>query len=104
MVEQAFGTLKNDIWGERMHTKTIEGTPGELFLAFIGLIIRKALEKKLRPFLNRNRMGLDSAFSRLADISCLKNGELWILDKALTKQQKELAEILQLPVSSFETA
>lgn len=103
-VEKAFGTLKNDILGERMHTKTIEGTNGKLFLAFIGLIIRKTLEKKLRPYLNRTRMGLDSAFSRLADLSCMKAGELWILDKALTKQQKELAEILQLPVSRLEAA
>ena len=98
-VEKAFAALKNDILNERMYTKSFDSTNGKLFLAFIGLIIRKALESKLRAFLNKNRIGLDSAIDRLSDISCRKDGEAWILDKALTKQQKEMIEILQLPLS-----
>ena len=98
-VEKAFAALKNDILNERMYTKSFDSTNGKLFLAFIGLIIRKTLESKLRAYLNKNRIGLDSAIDRLSDISCRKDGETWILDKALTKQQKELVEILQLPVS-----
>ena len=98
-MEKAFAALKNDILNERMYTKSIDSTNGKLFLAFIGLIIRKALESKLRAFLNKNMIGLDSAIDRLSDISCRKDGEAWILDKALTKQQKEMIEILQLPLS-----
>lgn len=101
MVEKAFATLKNNILEERMHTCTNDGAGGKLFLAFIGLIIRKTFELKLGEYLRKRGMGLDSALDRLRDITCTKKGDLWILDNALTKKQKELVELLKLPVSSL---
>ena len=73
-----------------------------MFLAFIGLIIRRKLEDKLRIYLLQNRMGLDSAIARLSDIRCIKSGASLVLEKSLTHQQKELAEILQSPLGTLE--
>ena len=101
-VEKSFTAFKNDILDERIRTKSTESTNGKLFLAFIGLIIRRKLEDKLRTYLRQNRMGLDSAIARLTDIRCIKSGASWVLEKSLTHQQKELAEILQLPLSTLE--
>lgn len=97
-IEKAFAMLKNDILDERVRTKSLESTNGKLFLAFIGLIIRKCLDRKLRTYLSKRRIGLDSAIDRLADIRCRRTEGSWVLEKAMTKQQKELVEVLQLPV------
>ena len=43
-------------------------------------------------------MGLDSALDRLGDILCQKRNGTWHLIKAMTKQQRELSEILNLPI------
>ena len=97
-VEKAFGALKNDILNERLRTHSVETLNGKLFLAFIGLIIRKTFEAKLKQYLKKNRMGLDSALDRLGDILCQKRNGTWHLIKAMTKQQRELSEILNLPI------
>lgn len=47
-VEKAFASYKNDILDERIRTKSSETLRGKLFLSFIGLIIRKTLETKLK--------------------------------------------------------
>ena len=100
-VEKAFAVLKNDILDERIRTKSIESTNGKMFLAFIGLIIRRTLEDKLRRYLNKSRISLDSAINRLSYIRCIKEDEKWLLSNCLTKVQRELVDILGLPVSGL---
>ena len=72
-----------------------------MFLAFIGLIIRRTLEDKLRRYLNKSRISLDSAINRLSYIRCIKEDEKWVLSNCLTKVQRELVDILGLPVGGL---
>ena len=101
-VEKIFGLLKNDILDERLEVKNQDSIYGKLFIAFIALIIRKLLDNKLRSYLTKSRIGLDSAIERLADIQCTKKDQIWILTSALTKQQKELVEELKLPINYLD--
>ncbi|MGN9072826.1 IS1634 family transposase, partial [Anaerobiospirillum succiniciproducens] len=101
-VEKSFGIFKNDILDERLQVKNQESINGKLFLAFIGLILRKTLENKLRSYLTKSRIGLDSAIARLGDITCRKQNDEWILTSALSKQQKELVKALDLPISQLD--
>ena len=102
-VEKSFGIFKNDILDERLQVKNQESINGKLFLAFIGLILRKTLENKLRSYLTKSRIGLDSAIARLGDITCRKQNDGWVLTSALSKQQKELVKALDLPISLLDT-
>lgn len=78
---------------------SLESINCKLFLTFVGVIMRKALERKLRLYLAKSRIGLNSAIDHLTDISYHQVGETWIFKKEMTKQQNELVDILQLPVS-----
>ena len=64
--------------------------------------MRKTLENKLRSYLTKSRIGLDSAIARLGDITCRKQNDEWILTSALSKQQKELVKALDLPISQLD--
>ena len=101
-VEKIFGIIKNDILDERLEVKNQDSIYGKLFIAFIALIIRKLLDNKLRSYLTKSRIGLDSAIERLADIQCIKKDQMWILSSALSKQQKELVEVLKLPINYLD--
>ncbi len=101
-IEKLFAVIKNDILDERLAVKSVEAINGKLFIAFIGLILRTVLKQRLSDFTSGNRIGLDSAISRLCDIECRKVNNTWILSKALTKQQKELVKILNLPVNYLD--
>lgn len=101
-VEKAFSVFKNDILYERLEVKSQESIYGKLFIAFIALIIRRMLDNKLRPYLKISRIGLDSAIARLSDITCRKYGESWVLTSSLSKQQKELVETLNIPISFLD--
>ena len=64
--------------------------------------MRKTLENKLRSYLTKSSIGLDSAIARLGDITCRKQNDEWILTSALSKQQKELVKALDLPISQLD--
>ena len=97
-VEKSFGIFKNDILDEEYRLRINV----KLFLAIIGLILRKTLENKLRGYLTKSRIGLDSAIARLGDITCRKQNDGWVLTSALSKQQKELVKALDLPISRLD--
>lgn len=98
-VEKAFGMLKNDILNERLHVSQLKSLQGKMFLAFIGLILRRNFSNKLREWILKKRLNLDVALEMLCDIECRKCKSDWILTKAFTAQQKELVKILNLPVN-----
>lgn len=98
-VEKAFGMLKNDILQERLHVAQLKSLQGKMFLAFLGLILRRTFSKKLREWVLQKRLSLDVALEMLCDIECRKSKSDWILTKAFTAQQKDLIKILDLPVN-----
>ena len=67
-----------------------------MFLAFIALIIRNELNKKLRQYLTSKRISLDSAINRLCSVRCRNSGDSWVLSSALTKTQREIVQILNV--------
>ena len=101
-VEKSFSIFKNDVQDERLQVNYQDSINGKLFLAFIGLILRKTLENKLRSYLTKSRIDLDSAIARLMDITCRKQNDEWVLTSALSKQQKELVKALDLPISQLD--
>ena len=101
-VEKSFSIFKNDVQDERLQVNYQDSINGKLFLAFIGLILRKTLENKLRSYLTKTRIDLDSAIARLMDITCSKQNDEWVLTSALSKQQKELVKALDLPISQLD--
>ena len=64
--------------------------------------MRKTLENKLRSYLTKSRIDIDSAIARLMDITCRKQNDEWVLTSALSKQQKELVKALDLPISVLD--
>ena len=101
-VEKSFSIFKNDVQDERLQVNYQDSINGKLFLAFIGLILRKTLENKLRSYLTKSRIDIDSAIARLMDITCRKQNDEWVLTSALSKQQKELVKALDLPISQLD--
>ncbi len=103
-VEKAFAALKNDILDERLEVKRQESINGKLFLAFIGMILRKSLHNKLKSALIKSRIGLDSAIRSLEEIACTQKDNQWFLTSALTKRHKMLVKELNLPIHFLEPA
>ena len=101
-VEKAFGSLKNDILDERLRIKQKVSTHGKLFLSFLGLIIRTEFKKRLLPWLKTNKKSLKDAIAILLDMQFYYRDRQWLLTKSLTKQQKEIAKILELPLNFLQ--
>ena len=101
-VEKSFSIFKNDVQDERLQVNYQDSINGKLFVAFIGLILRKTLENKLRSYLTKSRIDIDSAIARLMDITCRKQNDEWVLTSALSKQQKVLVKALDLPISQLD--
>lgn len=98
-VEKSFGMLKNDILNERLHVAQLESLQGKIFLAFLGLILRRAFSTKLSQWVRQKRISLNVALEMLCDIECRKSKLSWVLTKAFTAQQKALIKLLDLPVN-----
>ena len=71
-------------------------------LAFLGLIFRKHILSKLKEYKKTNKIKktvtLNVALEMLSDIECVKQDGKWILNKALTKDQKTLIECIGIPI------
>lgn len=96
--EKNFANLKNELMGERLPVHSSKAWHGKLFILFLSLIIRTSLFNTLRPWISKSKTSLKDAFAELSLIKCRKQGERWILRKAVTKNQKELARMLGLPL------
>ena len=77
-------------------------THGKLFLSFLGLIIRTEFKKRLLPWLKTNKKSLKDAIAILLDMQFYYRDRQWLLTKSLTKQQKEIAKILELPLNFLQ--
>lgn len=102
VVEKNFAELKNDICQERLFVGTSAGKDGKLFVLFLALILRKALTLKVEKWIEKNRSSVRAVIDMLADIEVRRFQDQWILEKALTKQQKELVKLLDLPIQRLE--
>lgn len=96
--EKNFANLKNELMGERMLVHSSKAWHGKLFILFLSLIVRTSLHNALRPWIAKSKTSLKYAFVELSLIKCRRQGERWVLREAITKNQKELAQMLGLPL------
>lgn len=99
VVEKNFAMLKNDILHERLQVAQLESLQGKIFLAFVGLILRRTFSNRLKEWIQSKRLSLNAALEMLCDIECRKSGSQWLLTKAFTAQQKDLIKRLNIPVN-----
>ena len=100
--EKTFASIKNDMIGERMFSHSSEGWQGKLPVVFAALTVRKSLDIKLRPWIKARHKSLGYAFEVLGEIRCRKRKDHWVLENALTREQKEVCAALDLNLSIME--
>ena len=100
--EKTFASIKNDMIGERMFSHSSDGWQGKLPVVFAALTVRKSLEMKLRPWIRARHKTPDYAFEVLGEIRCRKIKDHWVLENALTREQKEVCAALDLNLSIME--
>lgn len=101
-VEKRFDDLKNDLMCERIRSHKRETCDGKIFVLFISLILMTELRNKLQSWITQHKSSLQACINMLEDIECTKRNEQWILHKSLTKPQKELVQLLELPMYTID--
>ena len=91
--EKLFQEIKDHISITRFKTHNEETTNGKMFVTFIACIIRKYIERKLNKYLSLKSISLDEAFMKLSNISLVTGLHMNRLQKALTKEQREILEV-----------
>lgn len=102
VVEKNFGDLKNNILGERIRVHKRDALTGKFFVSFISLILRTELHNKLKSWIKTNKSSVLAVIHQLENIECVKRADYWLLDKALTRVQKELIKILEIPIRQID--
>lgn len=99
VIEKSFDQLKNGMDYSRMRTHHTRTTEGKVFIAFIGLIIRSQMMKRIKQAEATKKLSLKKVIRELEKIQQiqLKNGLVQRLP--LTKQQKDILAALQVELS-----
>ena len=102
VVEKSFDDLKNELDMKRLRCHGSETAEGKLFVAFIGLIIRSYMMNKLSSMLRQNGYPFRKILIELDKISCFSvtpNAKP-CLTNPMTKLQKSIFELLEIPLPS----
>lgn len=102
VIEKTFGVLKNGILHERFHVSLDSSLAGKEFIAFIGLIIRRLIENRLKDKMKELDRTYGEVIATLTAIRCRKYQNEWILDDALTKEERIFMESLGVPTNIFK--
>ncbi len=102
VVEKNFGDLKNNILGERIRVHKRDSVTGKFFVSFISLILRTELHNRLKSWIKTNKSSVLAVIHQLENIECVKRGDCWLMDKALTRVQKELIKLLEIPIRQID--
>lgn len=104
MCEKFFDVYKNDIIEERTNVSSPESLRGKLFIGFIALILRIGFRQKLGEMKKKKRSNtLDTVLMMLEDIKCRKCENAWVLNSALSADQKEILNLLDLDLHYLDT-
>jgi len=96
MIEKAFKDLKNEIDALPLNTHKESTTRGFLFVAFLGLIIRMQLLKRMKEAEISENYSLEMLMLELEKVRKIKLANGTVVVSELTKKQRELLKILQL--------
>ena len=95
-VEKIYDMLKNDINFSRLRTHTNETTDSKLFIGFLATIIRAQMFERLKEKLHSTSKSLNTIYEKLSNIQVEINQDHVRLKKALTKEQKEILNLLNI--------
>ena len=72
--EKIFDVLKNETGNDRLKVASDDATKGKLFLAFISVILHKALENKMRENNISHRFSVPALLDECKKVSIVKDG------------------------------
>ena len=99
VIEKSFDDLKNETDMKRLRTQSGETAQGKLFVAFFAQIVRAYMLNNLTDYMRRNTYTMKKIFNELDK---LKQFDPHLSSTAhlvnpLTKKQRELYELLEIP-------
>ena len=92
--------MKNGLDMKRLHIHTSETAQGKVFVSFLSLIVRAYLLRKLKDYMRQNGLTLKKILLELDKIKTIQypgSDEERLLNP-LTKRQREIYELLEIPV------
>ena len=99
-IEKSFDDLKNGLDMKRLHIHTSETAQGKVFVSFLSLIVRAYLLRQLKDYMRKNGLTLKKILLELDKIKTIQypgSDEERLLNP-LTKRQREIYELLEIPV------
>lgn len=99
-IEKSFDDLKNELDMKRLRIHTSETAQGKVFVSFLSLIVRSYLLKRLKDYMRKTGLTLKKILLELDKIKTIQypGSEEERLLNPLTKQQREIYELLEIPV------
>ena len=92
--------MKNGLDMKRLHIHTSETAQGKVFVSFLSLIVRAYLLRQLKDYMRQNGLTLKKILLDLDKIKTIQypGSDEERLLKPLTKRQREIYELLEIPV------
>ena len=99
-VEKVFDVLKNEVGQGRLHSGDPDRVEGRLFIAFVAVILRTLLEKRMREAGLLKRYSVAEALALLRKIKRIhfESGRTRLLE--IPKRTRKLLEAIRLPLPS----
>lgn len=97
-IEKLFDTLKNEAGQHRLRTGDDVVAEGQLFLSLLALILRRALERRMRAADLLKKHSVDALLAEIEKISRvnLLNGDHILVE--VTKKQREFMQKVEVPL------
>ena len=105
VIEKSFDNLKNELDMNRLRIHSEAAAEGKTFVAFIALVIRSQLLKKLSSLMTTEQMTLRKALTELDKAKLIISADSVYGARLLnppTRIQKDILSALDLPLNSFE--
>ena len=105
VIEKSFDNLKNELDMNRLRIHSEAAAEGKTFVAFIALVIRSQLLKKLGGLMTAEQMTLRKALTELDKAKLIISADSVSGARLLnppTRIQKNILAALDLPLNSFE--
>ena len=99
-IEKSFNNLKNELDMKRMRSQSSETAQGKLFVSFLSLIVHAYLLRQLKPYMQKNSLTLRSILLELDKMKTILypgSREPRLLNP-LTKRQRDIYELLEIPI------
>ena len=102
-VEKQFWEMKRGMDGRRPRVHSQQALDGKYGLLFICLIIRRWLRKRLEVYMGANNVPLKRCIMKLSDVKVYYDADEVRLEKAITKQQREMLEACGVDPKTLES-